>query len=332
MALLSQSPELDFPVSPWSCVSRAEDAPGGASQEGPLGMNDLSVIIVTFRSSDVFPGLLDSLERQDLPAERFELIVVDNGSGAEPVGGVTERFPRSRLLENGENRGFAAAANQGSRLATGKYLLFLNPDTVLEKSCLRSGCRFLDANADVGVLGSRLISPNGNEQPSCWNAPSWKNLITETFLPHRLAEGMVTLRPNKTISVPAVSGACLFTRRDVFERVGGFDELFFMYYEDLDYCRRVEAEGYRVMHFHEPAAVHAIASSSHKNLDSFFTTIHRSRLFFYRKYLPLTSLVGPVIRVGLFLRIASYFLLGSFLPRFSGLARAHRLALQSLQQ
>lgn len=293
-------------------------------------MNDLSVIIVAFQSSGVLPGLLDSLEQQDLPAERYELIVVDNGSSGEPVGGVTERFPRSRLLVNAENKGFAAAANQGARLATGKYLLFLNPDTVLEKGFLRSGCRFLDANSDVGVVGPRLVSPDGKAQPGCWRSPSWPVFLAEVFLPYRLALQLVTERPGGVTSVRGVSGACMLTRREVFERVGGFDERFFMYYEDLDYCRRVEAAGYRIMHLYDLATVHTGASSSHRDLERFFKTYHRSRLLFYQKHLSLPSLVVGVIRVGLSLRIASYAILGLFLPRFSDLARAHLLALQSL--
>ncbi len=293
-------------------------------------MNDLSVIIVAFQSSDVLPGLFNSLEQQDLPAERFELIVVDNVSGVEPVGGVTERFPRSRLLENVENKGFAAAANQGARLATGKYLLFLNPDTVLEKGFLRSGCRFLDANSDVGVVGPRLVSPDGKAQPGCWRSPSWPVFLAEVFLPYRLALQLVTERPGGVTSVRGVSGACMLTRREVFERVDGFDERFFMYYEDLDYCRRAEAAGYRIVHLHDLVTIHAGASSSRKDLKMFFQTYYRSRLHFYQKHLSFPSLVGGVVRTGLVLRVGAYFLLGLFSSRFVDLALVHRTALNSL--
>lgn len=293
-------------------------------------MKNLSIIIVTYQSADVLPLLLDSLQKQDIPLESYEVVVVDNASSDRSAAITDDRFPAVRIHKNNDNKGFASAANQGAKNSVGKYLLFLNPDTVVEKNLLRTACGVFDTDPAVGIVGSRLVFPNGNEQASCWEAPSWKNLLAEAFLPHRLAERMVTQCPNKTMHVPAVSGACLFTRRDVFERVGGWDERFFMYYEDLDYCRRVEAEGYRVMHLHESVTVHTIASSSHKNLDFFFATLYRSRLFFYRKYLPMPSFVGPVIRVGLVLRIASYSLLGVFLARFAGLSHAHRFALRTL--
>ena len=292
----------------------------------------LSVVIVAHNSSDVIRGCMSSLVGQDFDMTSCEILVVDNHSTDETIRVLQEEYPEFKLISSGLNQGFAVAANRGAREGSGEFLLFLNPDTIIEKNLLQTAFSILDADPAVGIVGSRLVFPNGNEQASCWKAPSWKNLLAEAFLPHHLAERMVTLCPNKSMSVPALSGACLFTRRDVFERVGGWDERFFMYYEDLDYCRRVEAEGYRVMHLHEPATVHAIASSSHKNLDFFFATLYRSRLFFYRKYLPMPSFVGSVIRVGLLLRIASYSLLGPFLPRFSDLARAHRLALRSLQQ
>lgn len=293
-------------------------------------MNSLSVIIVTYQSSNVLPRLLDSLERQDVPAEEYDLIVVDNDSSDASAGIIEGRFPQARLIKNAENRGFAAAANQGAQLATGKYLLFLNPDTVLEEDFLRSSIRFLDANPDVGVFGPQLVSLNGEAQSDCWRSPSWPVLLAEVFLPYRLALPLVTSRPGGTTSVQGVSGACMMTGREVFVKVGGFDERFFMYYEDLDYCRRVEAGGYRVMHLHDLVTVHLGASSSHKDLDTFFTTSYRSKLAYYQKTLSLPSLAGTLIRVGLSLRIASYSLLGLFLPRFSNLAQAHRLAWKAI--
>lgn len=290
----------------------------------------LSVVIVTHNSSDVLRDCASSLVGQEFRSELFETIVVDNRSTDETVRVLREGYPSFKLIPSGTNEGFAVAANRGAREGTGEYLLFLNPDTILEKGFLRNCCAALDADPTIGIIGPRLVSPEGIAQPAGWNAPSWQNLLAEVFLPHQLAMRIVTVRSGVIASVSGVSGACLLTRRDVFERVGGFDERFFMYYEDLDYCRRVEAEGYRIMHLHEPATVHAIASSSHKNLDFFFATLYRSRLFFYRKYLSPPSLIEIAIRVGLSLRIASYFLLGLFIPRFSDLARAHRFAWKAI--
>ncbi len=290
----------------------------------------LSVVIVTYNSSDVIRDCASSLAGQEFDRTSCEILVVDNHSTDETVRVLQEEYPAFKQISGGTNEGFAVAANRGARKGTGEYLLFLNPDTILEKDFLRSCCAALGADPTIGVIGPRLVSPDGNVQPACWKAPSWQTLLAEAFLPHHLATRVVTVRPEVTTAVSGVSGACLLTRRDVFERVGGFDEQFFMYYEDRDYCRRVETGAFRIMHLHDLVTIHAGASSAHKDLETFFKTYHRSRLFFYRKYLPLSFLVRSVIRAGLSLRIASYAILGLFLPRFSDLARAHRVALQSL--
>ena len=290
----------------------------------------LSVVLVSHNSSDVMRGCASSLVAQNFDMTSCAILVVDNHSTDETVPVLQEEYPEFKIISGELNQGFAVAANRGAREGSGEYLLFLNPDTVLEKGFLRSCCQVLDADASVGIAGPRLVSPDGKAQPSCWRAASWLTLLAEVFLPHRLGTRIVNVDPGTSMAVRGVSGACLFTRRDVFERVGGFDERFFMYYEDLDYCRRVEAEGYRIMHRHDLATVHTMASSSHKDLGAFFTTYHRSRLFFYRKHLSLPSLVGGVIRIGLSLRVASYSILGFVLPRFSELARVHRSALNSL--
>ena len=236
----------------------------------------LSVVIVAHNSSDVIRGCMSSLVGQDFDMTSCEILVVDNHSTDETIRVLQEEYPEFKLIPSGLNQGFAGAANRGAREGLGEFLLFLNPDTIREKSILRTACGLLDADPAVGIVGSRLVSPNGNEQPSCWEAPSWKNLLAEAFLPHHLAERMVTLCPNKSMSVPAVSGACLFTRRDVFERVGGWDERFFMYYEDLDYCRRVRTTGQKIYFNPEITIIHEHGSSSQQSSQSYHYLVQSS--------------------------------------------------------
>lgn len=292
----------------------------------------LSIVMVTYNSSDVIRACASSLTRQEFDKDLYEVLVIDNHSTDGTVGIIQEEYPEFTLIVSGSNEGFSVAANRGAKKGTGEYILFLNPDTVLEKDFFRNCCAALDTDPTVGVIGPRLVSQGGMAQPACWKAPSWQTLLAESFLPHQLAARVVTVRPEATSVVHGVTGACLLTRRVVFEKVGGFDERFFLYYEDLDYCTRVEAEGFRIMHLHDLQAVHAGASSSHKDLNMFFRTYYTSRIHFYQNHLSFPLLVGVIVRVGIVLRVGAYFLLGMFSPRFAHLARAHRLALQSLQQ
>jgi GT2 family glycosyltransferase len=197
-----------------------------------------------------------------------QLYVVDNAS-TDASADIAEAAG-ARVVRNAENRGFAAAANQGAALGTGELILFLNPDATLAPDDLALLVRAFD-DPSVGAAGPRLVHPDGAEQRSCWPFPSPVRTWREAF-------GFASA------SADFVVGACLLVRRDAFERLGGFDERFWLYGEETDICRRLRDCGLRVVHVPEARAVHVGGASSAALGSATFEHFQRGAELFIRKH------------------------------------------------
>ncbi len=271
-------------------------------------MPDLSVIIVNWNVRDLLRRCLHSI-LASLPACQLEIIVVDNGSTDGSPEMVRTEFPQVHLMANPDNRGFTAANNQGLAVARGRYVLLLNPDTEVVGDALETLVAFADAHPDVGVVGPQLLNPDGTVQSSRRRFPTLATALLEStwlqpYAPRRLlARYYVLDRPDDEVQdVDWVTGAALMARREAVEQVGPLDEGFFMYSEELDWCRRFRAAGWRVIYLPTARIIHHEGKSSEQVLPARHIHFQTSKIRYFRKY------HGPAAAEAL-----RWFLLGNYL-------------------
>ncbi len=202
----------------------------------------ISVIIISYNTRRM---TLDCLRTLDVALEGLEseILVVDNASTDDSVRAVREAFPRARLLANEKNSGFGAANNQAMAVARGDYFLLLNSDAFPEPGAIRAMLDFLRANPKTGVVGPRTHNADGSLQLSCFRLPSPRYVWLENMW---LSDGYRRWPHDAVRRVDFVIGACMLVRREVYEKVGGFDERFFMYSEEADWQRRIHDAGWEI--------------------------------------------------------------------------------------
>lgn len=230
---------------------------------------DLSIIIVNWNSCDYLQRCIASIEANTHAVE-FEVVVIDAGSfdGCDRM--LRRSFPQVRFLQSPINCGFAAANNRAFRESVGERVLFLNPDTELVGPALETLCAALDSLPDAGLVGCRLLNADGTVQSSCVLAtPTISNQFLDSeFLRARWPKsrlwGAAALyqEGNAAREVEAVSGACLLTRRETFEQVGGFSDDYFMYAEDLDLAYRLRRAGCKTYYVPAATVIHCGGSSA----------------------------------------------------------------------
>ena len=224
---------------------------------------ELSIVIVNWNAADYVIAAIASVEVRTSGVE-FEIIVVDNGSDGDDAARIQNACPRATVVRSGRNLGFAAANNLGVRYSSGKYILFLNPDTEVRGTAIQSILRTFVSSNGIGVLGCELLNTDGSVQTSCIQPfPTITNQVFDVDVLQSRSSRRTLLRNEQltaaglsAIDVEAVSGACLMIERDTFERVGGFDEGYFMYAEDVDLCYKVHALGKRVAFTKAAVVVH----------------------------------------------------------------------------
>lgn len=223
---------------------------------------DVSAVIVTHNSAGFIKGCLRSL-REAAGDLGLEVFVVDNASTDGSAAAARAALPQATVIENAENRWFSAATNQAIRRSCGRYVLCLNPDTLVGPRALRVMVGFLDACPEAGAVGVWLLNADGSLQPSCCNFPSLPRLILQHVfpwrrLPPRLA-GRADLRYAAHDAPQAVDwlvGACLMVRRETIAEVGLKDEAFPMFYEEADWCFRMRRAGWQVWFLPDAEVVH----------------------------------------------------------------------------
>ena len=215
----------------------------------------VSVIIPSFNTRDLLARCLESLVGAPQPTE---VIVYDNASSDGSAETVAERFPTVVLVWGSENIGFARANNAAARVATGDVLLLANSDTEVAPGAIAALLGALDARPDVGIVGARLVNPNGGYQQSARTLPCALNLFLEATGLSRLVNRpkLYGFRGDRTRAVPYVSGAAMAVRRSVWDGLGGFDESFFFYGEDADLCARAGRRGWKTLFCHYAEVIH----------------------------------------------------------------------------
>jgi len=251
----------------------------------------LSVIIVSWNVRDLLQRALASVYASWDDKPGLEIIVVDNASHDDSVAMLHADFPDVHVIANTENRGFPGGNNQGLAAATGDFLLLLNPDTEIVDDALPRMVDYLLAHPDVGMVGPQLLNPDGSVQSSRRRFPTLPVLFLESTWLEKLAPRKLLRhyyaqeQPDDLVQdVDWITGAAMLTRREAFAHVGGMDEGFFMYSEELDWCRRMREAGWRVVYFPEARIVHHEGKSSEQVVPARHIYFQSSKVRYTRKY------------------------------------------------
>jgi GT2 family glycosyltransferase len=272
----------------------------------------VSVLIVNFRAYDELTSCLNALERY--LGDDLEVIVVDHASESTAASRLLKRFPWTRLIEMDANPGFAAGVNRAFHASTGRYLLLLNPDCVVHGDVFRQLALWIDEHPRVGAAGGLVKESDGSIQASARRFPgvttafagrsSW---LTRTWPGNRWTRRNLLARGAAPgpIDVDWVSGACMMIRRDAFESVHGFDEHFFLYWEDADFCFRLKRAGWSVAYNPCAGVTHLTGRSSATAERQSLVAFHRSAYRYFRKNSGwLAQAAAPLVFVGLYARLA----------------------------
>lgn len=249
-------------------------------------MPQLSVIILNFNTFVHMKTCVDSLVRmyeKEITQGLFEIVLVDNGSTDESYKKLSEAFSQRKyvcVIKNEHNLGFAKGCNQGAKTAKGAYVLFLNSDTVVSDRGFLDLLSYCEGHPETGVVGGRLVGVDGRVEKSAGRFYSLPITILELVLGDFLA--LSRYSPKKEEDVDWVSGGCMMVRKKLFDELGGFDEGYFMYLEDMDLCLRVRQKGYAV-HFSPACRVTHVGQGSSSRSFAIMH-IHKGVRYFYKKY------------------------------------------------
>ncbi|HEV7662987.1 MAG TPA: glycosyltransferase family 2 protein [Chloroflexota bacterium] len=256
-------------------------------------MTDLSVSIVSYRTPALLRQCLSALDEERLLAHLdLQVTVVDNASGDGSAELVATEFPWVRLVRNARNVGFGAAHNQAIREAFGRYVLVLNSDARPLSGALRELVAFLDDHPDTALAGPQLRYPDGRVQPSRRRFPTLATLFLESTQLQRVVPRNRVLQKyyvqdrsdDESQEVDWLVGACLCVRADALAQVGLFDERFFMYSEELDWCRRFRAAGWKIAYVPRAKVVHLEGGSTRLDLAARDRQFQSSKLRYAAKW------------------------------------------------
>ena len=277
---------------------------------------DLSIIIVNYNVKEFLQNLIHSIEKASTKITK-EIIVIDNASDDGSVEFLKEKFPQIRLIANKINLGFGKANNIGLKEAKGKYILLLNPDTIVAEDTFEKMLEFFDKNSEAGLAGCKILNPDGTLQLACrrsfpgpWTSFTKVSGLSSLFPKSKLFAryNLTYLDENQSYEVDAISGSFMMMRKEVYEKVGGFDEQFFMYGEDLDICYRIQKAGFKVFYVHTTQIIHYKGESTKRSsLDEtkvFYNAMH----LFVKKHLSSSFLVGLILRSAIGIRSSLGFI------------------------
>jgi GT2 family glycosyltransferase len=254
---------------------------------------NVSIIIVSYNTRQLLINCIDSIYKQTSEVQ-FEIIVVDNNSKDRSVNEIQKRFPKVIIIESKENLGFGKASNLGSKIALGDFLFFLNSDTILFNNAVKLFHDFLDYYKleNVHFVGAVLydesnkIIHSSGDFPTTWGI--LKSLLLRYTFGSQDRKKEFSRRLNKDyFEVNYITGADLFVTSEIFRNLNGFDEDFFMYYEDTDLQKRAEYMGYRRVLICDPHIVHLEGGSNEDSSYSILRTLmfNRSMSLYFRKHI-----------------------------------------------
>lgn len=280
---------------------------------------DVSLIIVSWNTYDILRDCLKSVFQQTKEID-FEVIVVDNASIDNSAEMIKKDFPQVILIENSENRGFAAANNQGMAIAKDWYVLLLNSDTIVLDDAIAKTVSFADAHPQAAVVGCRVLNPDLTLQPTCFMFPSILNMLLSTTYLYKLfpknkffgRERMTWWDRSDVREVDVATGCFMLVRREAIDEVGVMDEQFFVYGEETDLCYRFKQAGWQILFTPCAEIIHLHAASSKQVRPVMTLQLRGSILLFLKKH------KGRVVHTLACLLVALFFVFR--VPYWLGLA------------
>lgn len=264
---------------------------------------DLSIVVVNYNTDELTKDAIASVIKNTTTIS-YEIIVVDNSSTKSSLN--FDEYKNIKLFLNIENKGFGNACNFGASKSSGKYIMFLNSDTLVKANAIEKSIGYIKKHNNIGVLGLKTIFKDGNIDNGCKRGFPTPMASLYYFLgldkrhPENKKYGVyhqTFIDENKNSEVDAVSGSCMIIPRTVFDEINGFDEDFFMYGEDLDICYRIKQKGYKIIYFADAEIIHLKGQSglnkkSKKTIEHFYNAMN----IFYdkhykQKYNFLTNLI-----------------------------------------
>ncbi len=277
---------------------------------------DLSIIIVNYNVKEFIQNLIHSIEK----ASRnllYEIIIVDNASDDGSVEFIREKFPAVKLIVNSHNLGFSKANNIGLKEAKGDFILLINPDTIVSEDTFEVLINCLKEHDEVGMVGCKILNPDGTLQLACRRSfpGPWVSFCKVTGLSTLFPKSklfakynLTYLNENQTYEVDAVSGSFMMIKREVYEKIGGLDETFFMYGEDLDWCYRIQKAGYKVYYVHSTQIIHYKGESTRRSSIDETKYFYNAMHLFVKKHLSNSFLVEFILRSAIIFRESFAFL------------------------
>lgn len=243
----------------------------------------MNLSIVTLHTDDPLIGETISSVYKTVKND-FEYILVDNNKNKERREKIKKEFPEIKILENPKNYGYARGINGGLKTAQGEFVLALNPDILIFEKTIDAMVAYMKKHPEVAVLGPKLLNGDQTLQYSCRRYPQFwtmifrrgpfKNLVKKQMKMYEMHD----IDHNKIQEVDWLCGGFLLTRKEVFEKIGYMDESYFLYFDDVDFCRRAQKVG-RVVYYPEVSAVHSASYASKKRIIPFL--IHMQSMFYY---------------------------------------------------
>lgn len=264
---------------------------GGSKNNNNYGP-DVSIIIVNYNTRQLTMDCLASVY-ESLTSFQYEIIVVDNASHDGSVEAIRGEYPDVRLIANRDNTGFAVANNQGMDIAKGRYILLLNSDTVVQTDTLEVMIGFMDRHPEMGASGCKVILPDGSLDKACkrgFPTPSasfYYAFGISRMFPDRPKFNQYQLghlSPDDEYPVDCLVGAFMLVRRETIDQVGGLDETFFMYGEDIDWCYRIKEAGWGIYYYPRTYIVHYKGASARRKPMKIIYEFHRAMWVFHRKH------------------------------------------------
>jgi GT2 family glycosyltransferase len=248
----------------------------------------VSIILVNYNGGPIVLDCLASVQALLIQVP-YEVIVVDNASVDGSADRIAQQFPQVQLVRSPQNRGFGAGNNMGAHWARGQYLFLLNTDTILTGDLLPSLVRLMEQDPGIGIVGPQLRNLDGSFQLSTSPALGiWGELqALQQQRQYRQQQPALSQQFEQQQPVDIVIGAALLIRQSLFEALGGFDERFFMYFEESDLCQRARERGWQIIYTPETSLIHLGGYSVGKTPDGLRLEYRRSQLYYYQKHRPL---------------------------------------------
>ncbi|MDQ7033390.1 MAG: glycosyltransferase family 2 protein [Anaerolineae bacterium] len=261
-------------------------------------MIDLSIIIISYNVEALLSACLDSMiaspvaiNKSDTGKPIVEIIVVDSASSDNSVSMVREKYPQVKLFAYEENIGFVKGNNIGFEAAQGRYLLMLNPDTEVIGDAIPQMIAYLDANPDVGIVGSHTLNSDGSHQSTRRRFPTktlafFESTWLQSFAPQQMLDNYyVEEKPNEGVyEVDWVQGSALMARRAVYDKIGGLDTGYVMYSEEMDWCKRAKDSGWKVVYLGTATIIHHLGQSSEQVGAHKHIWFQQSKIRYFRKH------------------------------------------------